>query len=258
MNGVVGTHRSSNLAALQTESQIVTSMKRPPRLYCRRCGGDHSTLVCSPYDPLDSHNRNRSQERRRSKPSCRCRKGRFVLDRTTGRKVGYERFYFDTTEGYYYFDGRRLSAGDLERVDWSTPKYKVEPQYLRKDGRLHDVTLALQYCKKCELEKKSRNGAVLRYAIPGLGGRRRYVVFFDPLAPSDAVQAFEDLYAHTPRYGRRAHLEFLICCLGTFKRYINPRLSQRSIARHLRIPRGRVLSILQRFRQGRIFSARPQ
>jgi len=152
----------------------------------------------------------------------------------------------------------RLSLEDLAGIDWSTPKFKVEPQYLREDGRLHDVALAIQYCKKCELEKKSRNGAIFRFALPGLGHKRHYRIVLDPLVPAATVQTMIELYEHTPFYGRRAHLEFLICCLTTCKRYTDPKLSQRSIARNLRIPRGRILSVLQRFRKGRILSARPQ
>src|SRR6266699_1406050 len=124
--------------------------RRPlvPRLHCRICKGDHSTLFHSPYDPLDTEILTCRQKRHRSfelpdsgvgptrpkKLSCRCRRGHFVLDRTTARKVGYECFFFDTVEGCYYLDGMRLSLEDLAGIDWSTPKFKVEPQYLREDG----------------------------------------------------------------------------------------------------------------------------
>ena len=241
------------------------------RLYCNRCGGDHQTLWCSrdvprstdTDHPVEEHpvGRLRLLQQTVTPPrrfACSCRHGDIALDGTTRREIGYARLFFEPFEERYYLDGKPLSRDDLEHVDWSTPKYVVDPRYIGSDGKLLGVILAVEYCSECEVAKRSRVGVEFRLRVPSLSGKRSYPLVFGPLAPAADVHAFFELEERAAHQGRRSQREWLACCLVGMAEYARPRLSQRQIARNLKIPRGRIQSIVARFRQRRAKTALPQ
>ena len=247
-------------------------------LNCSRCGGDHTFRVCPQSDrPLfDVKHRIASGSpgkilfdaqaggRVLPMPSdsgvvCECRGGMVLRDADTRRVVGFERFYFDSDEERYYLDGEPLSAADLKNVDWATPRFVVEPTFVRDDGRIHGTIAAYEYCELCEHVKKMKAGAVIRWPVLSPSGRRRYLFEFGPLANPKDLRAFNALEQNVTRGRLRDQRDFLISCLLFFGLYSQvPRYSERALAKRFRVSRPRIQYLRKRYRKLLLRSAVPQ
>lgn len=184
-----------------------------------------------------------------SRLPCECWLGKILLDSKTKERVGHEHFFFDSYEEAYFLDGKRLDISDFPKIDWSVPKYSIDPAYIREDGQIHGVIAVYEACDHCmHVKTEKAGGGTLRWAIPSPSGRRRYMFEFGPNASIFMKNKFVNLQTKfAPRMGKE-QLEFLIFCLQFFREYSDVAdCTERALARRFRITRGRVHSMKRRF-----------
>ncbi len=238
-------------------------------LHCSVCGGEHTFRSCPRRDEerkrvippasLTSSSKPRFEDLagggslpipRGPTGPCLCWRGLILLDATTNAEVGEEIFFFDSDEEAYFLRGKKLDTMDLDRVDWSTPKFRVPSRYLSSDGKIHGTVAAYECCDLCERSVRMKLRGRIRWPMLSLSGRRRYVFEFGPDAPSGASNAFYQFQSRFEPRTRREYQELLIGCFLFFGRYSTLRRhSERALARRFKLSRGRVRSIRLRYRE---------